>query len=295
MRTASDMYDPSRPKPKRSLPRRIVRASAWLVAAWIVGTIVAVAVLRFVHPPTSAFMVERRLSAIAHGPRDFTLRYRWTPWEQVSKTLPISLVAAEDQKFPFHHGFDLDAIQDAIEDAEDSWETGSAEAATVRPGDVVIGLAASGSTPYVGGALEQARKVGATTALVACVPAPRLAGLADILVVADTGPEVVAGSTRLKAWTAEKLVINSFSTALMISLGYTWRGLMVSVVATNAKLRDRTGRILAEVTEQHRPATAPRFHEAAQRGDAGALARTASALHFQQPLAGAGEILRTPE
>ena len=119
MRTASDMYDPSRPKPKRSLPRRIVRASAWLVAAWIVGTIVAVAVLRFVHPPTSAFMVERRLSAIAHGPRDFTLRYRWTPWEQVSKTLPISLVAAEDQKFPFHHGFDLDAIQDAIEDAED--------------------------------------------------------------------------------------------------------------------------------------------------------------------------------
>lgn len=138
------------------------------------------------------------------------------------------------------------ALTEAIEDAEDSWETGTAEAAAVRPGDVAIGLAASGSTPYVGGALEQARKVGATTALVACVPAPRLASLADIVVVADTGPEVVAGSTRLKAGTAEKLVINSFSTALMISLGYTWRGLMVSVVATNAKLRDRTGRILAE-------------------------------------------------
>lgn len=138
------------------------------------------------------------------------------------------------------------ALTEAIEDAEDSWETGAADAAVVRPGDVVVGLAASGSTPYVGGALEQARTVGAATALVACNPAPRLADLADVLVVADTGPEVVAGSTRLKAGTAEKLVINGFSTALMIALGHTWRGLMVSVVATNAKLRDRTGAILAE-------------------------------------------------
>lgn len=138
------------------------------------------------------------------------------------------------------------ALTEAIEDAEDSWETGAADAGTVAPGDVVIGLAASGSTPYVGGALEQARKVGAATGLVSCNPAPRLAGLADVLVVADTGPEVVAGSTRLKAGTAEKLVINGFSTALMVALGHTWRGLMVSVVATNAKLRARTARILAE-------------------------------------------------
>lgn len=138
------------------------------------------------------------------------------------------------------------ALTEAIEDAEDSWEAGADDAAAVSPGDVAIGLAASGGTPYVGGALEQARRVRATTALVACAPAPRLASLADVLIVADTGPEVVTGSTRLKAGTAEKLVINSFSTALMITLGYTWRGLMVSVVATNAKLRDRTGRILAE-------------------------------------------------
>lgn len=141
------------------------------------------------------------------------------------------------------------ALTEAIEDAEDSWETGAADAAVVEPGDVVIGLAASGSTPYVGGALERARSVGAATALVACNPDPRLAGLADVVVVADTGPEVVAGSTRLKAGTAEKLVINGFSTALMIALGHTWRGLMVSVVATNAKLRDRTGRILAEALD----------------------------------------------
>lgn len=138
------------------------------------------------------------------------------------------------------------ALTEAVEDAEDSWEAGAADADGVGPGDVAIGLAASGSTPYVGGALEQARTVGAVTALVTCNPAPALAALADVLVVADTGPEVVAGSTRLKAGTAEKLVINGFSTALMVALGHTWRGLMVSVVATNAKLRARTARILAE-------------------------------------------------
>jgi len=138
------------------------------------------------------------------------------------------------------------ALTEAVEDAEDSWEAGAADADGVGRGDVAIGLAASGSTPYVGGALEQARTVGAVTALVTCNPAPALAALADVLVVADTGPEVVAGSTRLKAGTAEKLVINGFSTALMVALGHTWRGLMVSVVATNAKLRARTARILAE-------------------------------------------------
>lgn len=141
------------------------------------------------------------------------------------------------------------ALTRAIEDAEDSWEAGAADASVVGPGDVVIGLAASGGTPYVGGALEQARRVSAATGLVACDPSPRLAGLADVVVAADTGPEVVAGSTRLKAGTAEKLVINGFSTALMIALGHTWRGLMVSVVATNAKLRDRTVRILAEALD----------------------------------------------
>ena len=154
-------------------------------------------------------------------------------------SLPAGVVVA-------HIAGGIAALTEAIEDAEDSWEAGAADAVGVGPGDVAIGLAASGSTPYVGGALEQARTVGAVTALVTCNPAPPLAALADMLVVADTGPEVVAGSTRLKAGTAEKLVINGFSTALMVALGHTWRGLMVSVVATNAKLRARTARILAE-------------------------------------------------
>jgi monofunctional biosynthetic peptidoglycan transglycosylase len=96
-----------------------MRALLVAVGVWIVLTVLAVAILRFVHPLTSAFMIERRISALVSGPRDFALQYRWTPWDQVSKQLPIALVAAEDQKFPFHHGFDIDAIQDAIEDAEE--------------------------------------------------------------------------------------------------------------------------------------------------------------------------------
>jgi monofunctional glycosyltransferase len=92
---------------------------ALAIFAWVVLGIVAVAIMRFVHPPTSAFMIERRIAAIVNGERGFSLSYRWTPWDQVSKQLPIALIAAEDQKFPFHHGFDIDAIQDAIADAED--------------------------------------------------------------------------------------------------------------------------------------------------------------------------------
>jgi monofunctional biosynthetic peptidoglycan transglycosylase len=104
---------------KRSVTRRLLRWIALAIGAWIALSILAVAMLRFVHPFTSAFMIERRIAALASGQKDFTLHYRWTPWDRVSKQLPIALVAAEDQKFPFHHGFDVEAIQDAIADAED--------------------------------------------------------------------------------------------------------------------------------------------------------------------------------
>ena len=106
-------------KKKRSILRRLTRWIALALVAWFVLGIAAVLVLRFVHPVTSAFMIERRIAALAARQHDFSLQYRWTPWEQVSKNLPIALVAAEDQKFPFHHGFDIDAIQDALNDAEE--------------------------------------------------------------------------------------------------------------------------------------------------------------------------------
>jgi monofunctional biosynthetic peptidoglycan transglycosylase len=101
------------------MARRLLRWIALAIGAWIVLGVLAVAILRFVPPLTSAFMVERRIAALVHGERGFSLHYRWTPWERVSRQLPIALVAAEDQKFPYHHGFDVEAIQDAIADAED--------------------------------------------------------------------------------------------------------------------------------------------------------------------------------
>ncbi|HEY6800305.1 MAG TPA: N-acetylmuramic acid 6-phosphate etherase [Agromyces sp.] len=139
-----------------------------------------------------------------------------------------------------------DALVNAIENAEDSHAQGRADAAGIGPDDLVIGLAASGNTPYVGGALAVAREAGAHTVLVSSNPHAALAHLADTDLVLETGPEVLTGSTRLKAATAEKLVLNGFSTALMVAVGRTWSNLMVSVVATNEKLRLRTVRILQE-------------------------------------------------
>jgi monofunctional biosynthetic peptidoglycan transglycosylase len=104
---------------QRSLPRRVLR---WLLlgsVAWFALSVLAVLVLRFVPPLTSAMMVEAWVGAKLDGRHDFTLHYSWTPWAHVAKTLPIALVAAEDQKFPFHHGFDFDAIQNAIDAADE--------------------------------------------------------------------------------------------------------------------------------------------------------------------------------
>ncbi len=92
---------------------------AWLLGIGILLSIVAVLSLRFVAPLTSAVMLEDWLGAKLDGNHGFVLHYRWTPWDHVAKTLPIALVAAEDQKFPFHHGFDFDAIHSAIADADE--------------------------------------------------------------------------------------------------------------------------------------------------------------------------------
>jgi N-acetylmuramic acid 6-phosphate etherase len=104
--------------------------------------------------------------------------------------------------------------------------------------------------------------VGATTALITSNPQAPLAPLADVLIAADTGPEAIAGSTRLKAGTAQKMILNAFSTTLMIKLGRTWSNLMVDMVATNNKLRGRMLRILAEATGADADACAAALAEA---------------------------------
>jgi N-acetylmuramic acid 6-phosphate etherase len=141
-----------------------------------------------------------------------------------------------------------DAMERAVEGAEDDVAGGAADAAVVTAADLVIGLSASGRTPYVAGALTTAASRGAFTAVVTCNPGSPLRSLAEVAVVADTGPEAIAGSTRLKATSALKLILNSFSTALMVRLGKTYSNLMVEVSATNDKLRVRKVRILREAS-----------------------------------------------
>ena len=104
---------------KRGALRWIWRWTWRLALAWLVGSVLLVLLLRFVPIGYSGFMLQRQFQAWSAGERDFRLRQRWVPRSQVSPALPIALVAAEDQKFPLHHGFDVEAIRDAIEDAED--------------------------------------------------------------------------------------------------------------------------------------------------------------------------------
>jgi N-acetylmuramic acid 6-phosphate etherase len=131
------------------------------------------------------------------------------------------------------------------EAAEDDAHAGAAELGALAPGrdDVVIAVSASGSTPYALGALRAAREAGALTAAIVCVPGSPLTELADHAVVLAVGPEVIAGSTRLKAGTAQKLALNAFSTALMVRRGRTYGNLMSSMRVANAKLRERAVRI----------------------------------------------------
>jgi N-acetylmuramic acid 6-phosphate etherase len=131
------------------------------------------------------------------------------------------------------------------EGAEDDADAGAAEVSALAPtaDDVVVAISASGSTPYAIGALGAARERGALTAAIVCAPGSPLAALADHAVVLAVGPEVIAGSTRLKAGTAQKLALNAFSTALMVRRGRTYGNLMSGMRVANAKLRERAVRI----------------------------------------------------
>jgi N-acetylmuramic acid 6-phosphate etherase len=131
------------------------------------------------------------------------------------------------------------------EAAEDDADAGAVEmrALAPTPDDVVVAVSASGTTPYALGALRSAREAGALAAAIVCAPDAPLAELADHAVVLAVGPEVIAGSTRLKAGTAQKLALNAFSTALMVRRGRTYGNLMSGMRVANAKLRERALRI----------------------------------------------------
>lgn len=154
----------------------------------------------------------------------------------------------DPQQVVAHHAGGIAAFEQAIENVEDDEALGAAEALGLGEGDLAIGLSASGRTPYVAGALRAAKAAGAATVLVSANPPAPLGGEVDVHVAVDTGPEVIAGSTRMKAGTAQKLVLNTFSTAVMIRLGRTYSNLMIDVAATNAKLRGRLVTILEEAT-----------------------------------------------
>ncbi len=143
-----------------------------------------------------------------------------------------------------------DAVFQAKEGAEDDAEAGRRDLQGIRleSRDAVVGISASGRTPYVIGALEYAKEIGAKTISLSCNRPARMSSIADVAIEVETGPEVLTGSTRLKAGTAQKMVLNMLSTAAMVRLGKTYKNLMVDVKPTNEKLVDRARRILMKAT-----------------------------------------------
>ena len=167
------------------------------------------------------------------------------------------------------------ALTRAVEGAEDDVAAGAGAVRRLRAGprDVVCGISASATTPYVLGALAEARRRRAKTVLICCnPPGPRTK--VDILILAVTGPELVAGSTRLKAGTATKLILNALTTAAFVSLGKVYRGRMVDVRPTNAKLQARAVRMVVELTELPTPQARKLLRAA---GDS---VKVALAMHF---------------
>lgn len=156
-----------------------------------------------------------------------------------------------------------DALTRAIEGAEDDAQAAVAElkSLSVSDHDVVMGIATSGRTPYVLGALEYARSIGAYTIGFACNPRSAMAKVVELMITPVVGPEVITGSTRLKAGTATKLVLNMLTTGAMVRIGKTYGNLMVDLRATNQKLRDRSERIVAELANLSQPQSAALLKE----------------------------------
>jgi N-acetylmuramic acid 6-phosphate etherase len=180
------------------------------------------------------------------------------------------------------------ALVRSAEGAEDYPEDGAAaiEKKRVRAKDVVVGLAACGMTPFVLGALKEARRIGAATIFITCAPEAVEHIAAEIIINPVVGPEVVTGSTRMKAGTATKLVINTLTTGAMIRLGKVYGNLMVDLRAVNEKLRDRSVRIVMELTNLSRPQARRLLSRAEGK------VKAAIVMHFRKTdLAGALKIL----
>ncbi|HXA69267.1 MAG TPA: N-acetylmuramic acid 6-phosphate etherase [Stellaceae bacterium] len=163
------------------------------------------------------------------------------------------LAALDAAECPATFGVSPDLVQAHTADdgeAEDDRAMGAADArgAVLGPRDAVVGVSASGRTAYVLAAVAEARRAGALVVGLSCAPGSPLVAAADIAIEVDAGPEVIAGSTRLKAGTAQKTALNMISTAVFTTLGHTYRGRMVDVVAANEKLRGRAARIVRELT-----------------------------------------------
>ncbi len=139
------------------------------------------------------------------------------------------------------------ALRAAVEGAEDDHDAARRDVADLGPGDVLVGLSASGRTPYVIEALRAARQAGVTTVAITCDAGSELAGLADVSISTEVGPEVIAGSTRMKGGLAQKMVLHTLSTATMVRLGKVRGNLMTGLCAVNDKLRGRALHILVEL------------------------------------------------
>ena len=173
---------------------------------------------------------------------------------------------APTEVIAFIAGGDI-ALRQAVEAAEDNMDLGIAELQRINLNarDVVIGIAASGRTPYVISALKYANEIGALSVGLTSNPGSEMTKVAQLAIAVDTGPELLAGSTRLKSGTAQKLVLNMISTITMIRLGKTFGNLMVDLQITNAKLMDRAVRIIENATGADRSAAATALEESGHR------------------------------
>ena len=160
----------------------------------------------------------------------------------------VPTFGTDPQVFIAHHAGGDNAVVTAVEGAEDDEDLGMLAGGVLTSADVAVGLSASGRTPWVAGALRAGRAAGALTVLVSSNLAAPLGALADYCVLVDTGPEAIAGSTRLKAGTAQKMVLNALSTAAMVRLGRTYSNLMIGMNGRNAKLRQRQITILMQAS-----------------------------------------------